>query len=422
MGLRTFLGLRNHSKLRRPLHWKPVQFQGHRPPNAAELFDASFERRIDIVKLLKPGWIGVELGVARGEFSEALLANSDLGFLYSIDMWAGDRGHDVRQYCEAIARLDKVRTRNAVLKLRFDEALPLFPDSHFDFIYIDGYAHTGEEQGQTLQNWWPKLKLGGLFAGDDYSPNWPAVMDVVDAFLEKKSHHNARFPAFDANLISAFNESDSLRRLYRECISVAQNGRHDNLNKQLRYYILAQIAEHAAATFPDLDFAECGCFFGHSTHMLARILQARSPHGDPHVFDLFEGLSEFSNADVSPSHATPETHDKVRRSFASDYDQVANGLAAFDFVHLYKGWIPERFAEVSDHHFSFVSVDVDLQQPTRDSIEFFFPRLSKGGFMYFDDYGYNVFPGATSAVDEFLVNKDFSFFLRMPFGSAVLQK
>lgn len=179
MGLRRMLGLR------KPRKWQPVEFEGKRPPNASEVLGGSFDNRIDIVKLLKPGWTGVELGVARGEFSESLLANSELKLLYSIDMWAGDRGHDTLQYCEALGRLLKFAHRSFVIKLRFDKALPLFPDEFFDFIYVDGYAHTGEENGETLRDWWPKLKTGGIFAGDDYSPRWPAVMREVDTFARE---------------------------------------------------------------------------------------------------------------------------------------------------------------------------------------------------------------------------------------------
>jgi len=138
--------------------------------------------RHDVAKLVNPGGVGIELGVAEGVFSERVLRKSSLSFLYGVDMYAGDRGHDIDQYRRALARLMPFRGRQTILKMRFDEALSLFPDEYFDFIYVDGYAHTGEEEGRTLVDWYPKLRPGGIFAGDDYSPDWPKVVAAVDAF------------------------------------------------------------------------------------------------------------------------------------------------------------------------------------------------------------------------------------------------
>jgi hypothetical protein len=70
-----------------------------------------------------------------------------------------------------------------------------------------------------------------------------------------------------------------------------------------------------------------------------------------------------------------------------------------------EGWIPERFPEVADRRFAFVHIDVDLEQPTRDSIEFFYPRMNKGGIILCDDYGFTTCPGATSTIDAYLLDK-----------------
>lgn len=144
---------------------------------------ASFTRRDDVATLFRNDGIGVELGVAAGDFSERILKRSKVRYLYSIDMWAGDRGHDILQYREAIARLHPYRDRNTLFRMRFDEALPLFDDGSLDFIYVDGYAHDGELNGQTFREWYPKLRPGGIIAGDDYHADWPLVMTAVDRFV-----------------------------------------------------------------------------------------------------------------------------------------------------------------------------------------------------------------------------------------------
>jgi hypothetical protein len=138
-----------------------------------------------IADLLPNSAIGIELGVAFGGFSKRLLSRNPSLFLYGVDMFAGDRGHDVSQYKTALRTLNGFRHRYSLIRARFDEIVDLFDDEYFDFIYVDGYAHTGEESGGTFRDWFPKVKPFGIFAGDDYHPDWPLVVQEVDEFLRE---------------------------------------------------------------------------------------------------------------------------------------------------------------------------------------------------------------------------------------------
>jgi hypothetical protein len=98
-------------------------------------------------------------------------------------MYSGDRGHDNAQYARAIRALMGNRERSTLIKMKFEEAVGIFYDEFFDFIYVDGYAHNGEEGGKTFYDWYPKLRGGGVLAGHDYSSQWPEVISAVDAFV-----------------------------------------------------------------------------------------------------------------------------------------------------------------------------------------------------------------------------------------------
>ena len=67
--------------------------------------------------------------------------------------------------------------------------------------------------------------------------------------------------------------------------------------------------------------------------------------------------------------------------------------------------IPDTFAGLSDARFCFAHIDLDLYQGVRDSLDFLYPRLSHGGVIVLDDYGFASCPGARKAVDEFFQDK-----------------
>lgn len=127
---------------------------------------------------------GVELGVAAGEFSAVILRNKRCKRLWSIDRWSDH--HGAEEYRKASAELSRISQGRCVpLRMTFSEAAGTFPDGSLDFIYIDGYAHTGQENGQTLEQWWPKLRQGGIISGHDYHPKYQKTIDAVDAFVAK---------------------------------------------------------------------------------------------------------------------------------------------------------------------------------------------------------------------------------------------
>ena len=159
------------------------------------------------------------------------------------------------------------------------------------------------------------------------------------------------------------------------------------------------------------DTVECGVYEGASSWLMLH--NTRTHNRMHHIFDSFEGLSaplpvdgaHWSKADLSADEAT--LHENL--------SEFKGRYAA------YKGWIPERFHEVADRQFAFVHIDVDLYEPTRDSLEFFYPRLVPGGVMLCDDYGFTNNPGANKAVDDFMQNKEEELFV-LPCGGCYLQK
>ena len=141
--------------------------------------------RHDIVSLLDGVKnIGIELGVAKGVYAKRMIDSSKFKRFYGVDIY-GDKIHDTKEYGAALKYVGFENPRYCLLRMDFNSALDLFDDDHFDFIYVDGFAHTGEEGGKTLIDWIKKLKTGGILAGDDYHDDWPLVKWAVNDLVKK---------------------------------------------------------------------------------------------------------------------------------------------------------------------------------------------------------------------------------------------
>jgi hypothetical protein len=154
------------------------------------------------------------------------------------------------------------------------------------------------------------------------------------------------------------------------------------------------------------DVAECGCLRGLSFLELCLTFSRMHPHwkGEAfHIFDSFEGLSEPTSEDLQfTAHDENKAliaGEMVRGRYACSMEVVSENVRRlFPHVELHPGWIGASFAGQPERTYRFVHVDVDLYQPTADSLKYFFPRLACGGVIITDDYDW---PGAQKAFQEF---------------------
>jgi hypothetical protein len=182
-----------------------------------------------------------------------------------------------------------------------------------------------------------------------------------------------------------------------------------------RKFVLHSLARSVAA-LPG-DTAECGVLAGASSYLMCAATER--PGRVHHVFDSFAGLSEPGPLDVPRSERTFRWH---KHDLSRPLELVRQNLARFSAVEYHPGWIPERFADVAERTFAFVHVDVDLYQPTHDSLAFFYPRLVPGGVLLCDDYGSSACPGAKRAFDELVADKPERRVVHLPTAQGLIIK
>ncbi len=143
--------------------------------------------REDIPKLLeeKKNLIGVELGVAQGNYAKKLINYKNFDFFYGVDNFSFST-HDTNEYILALKEIG-LKENYKILRMNFKEALKVFPDNSIDFIYFDGFAHTGQNYGETIYEWYKKMKPNSIMSGDDYDPKWKLNKFIIDEFSKKNN-------------------------------------------------------------------------------------------------------------------------------------------------------------------------------------------------------------------------------------------
>lgn len=143
------------------------------------------------------GSVCAEIGVHEGAFSAHILDAIEPERLHLIDPWTqgeGLFGDQAAEQASVDQRLAKVEERFAeelaagrvrIHRALSSEIIGEFGDTYFDWIYVDG-NHLYEFVKQDLELYYPKVKVGGYMAGDDYGTRgtWDnGVQKAVDEFV-----------------------------------------------------------------------------------------------------------------------------------------------------------------------------------------------------------------------------------------------
>jgi hypothetical protein len=163
------------------------------------------------------------------------------------------------------------------------------------------------------------------------------------------------------------------------------------------------------------DICELGVFRGLGLMTWANLLETYCVGDRTKIvwgFDNWKGFTEFDKKDG----ALQSSSNKVLGGFNPEpyFKELTDAINIFDSdrfipwknrVKLINGQIEDEIPKfVSDNpgiRFSLIHFDCDLYAPTKVSLDFLWPLLSRGGVMIFDEYSIPDWPGETKAVDEF---------------------
>jgi O-methyltransferase len=160
---------------------------------------------------------------------------------------------------------------------------------------------------------------------------------------------------------------------------------------------LVQLAEIMDAENVPGAIVECGVLDGGTAALMAWASRNSQPTRPIHLYDAWEGLPETTAEDGAEAVKwSGQVVGSPTRVLA-----IMNKLGIDpNRINVHRGWFEDTFPHVDVEQVALIHIDCDFYAPTRLCLETWYPRISPGGAIQFDDYA--AFSGCAQAVDEFL--------------------
>jgi O-methyltransferase len=160
----------------------------------------------------------------------------------------------------------------------------------------------------------------------------------------------------------------------------------------IRYSALGLCFEQILENNVAGNVAEVGVYKGDFAMRLNLLFRDRKLY----LFDTFEG---FAPSDVKFDQQ--EGFSEGNQDFsATTLARVKVRMPYPDQCEFRKGLFPSTVEGLEDQ-FCFVSLDADLFTPIYEGLKYFYPRLSRGGYVFVHDFNNEEYKGARAAVLQF---------------------
>jgi O-methyltransferase len=187
-----------------------------------------------------------------------------------------------------------------------------------------------------------------------------------------------------------------------------------------RICVLRQALMHVVQHEIPGDIVECGVWKGGSMMAAARTLQELGAiERNLHLFDTFDGMPEPGEKDVcfsgeSAAELMSRSDQKSSLVWAySAFEEVNRNLLSTGYpaerISFVKGKVEETIPTSAPAQIALLRLDTDWYESTYHELVHLYPRLSSGGVLIIDDYGY--WKGARRAVDTYISEQKLDIFL-----------
>jgi hypothetical protein len=177
-----------------------------------------------------------------------------------------------------------------------------------------------------------------------------------------------------------------------------------------RIYSLINALKHVVQSGIPGEIVECGVWKGGSMMAAAMTLMRLGSLRDLHLFDTFQGMPppDSIDRDYAGRSAAEQLLEEDRATSRiwciAGLEEVQRNLASTGYpagrLRFVPGRVEETIPRFAPQQIALLRLDTDWYESTRHELVHLYPRLSVGGVLIIDDYGY--WQGARQACDEYL--------------------
>ncbi|MDP2705008.1 MAG: TylF/MycF/NovP-related O-methyltransferase [bacterium] len=214
-----------------------------------------------------------------------------------------------------------------------------------------------------------------------------------------------------------FNSADFRKDpLFKESYDLARKIDDDQLLSQndipWRMHVLYWAGNHAK-NIPG-DFIDCGVNTGFCPRSLMHYIGFKKLNKRYFLLDTFSGLD--------PKYSTEK--ELIGNKFYSTqtglYEKVKKTFSGFN-VSIIKGSVPDTLSQVKTPAICFLHLDMNAAAPELAALDFFWEKISKGGIVLFDDYGFKEHADQKKTQDVWAKKHNVEI-LSLPTGQGLLIK
>lgn len=205
------------------------------------------------------------------------------------------------------------------------------------------------------------------------------------------------------------------QHIEKEFIEIYEGCKDYTMTSTERMYCLYKATKYVVKHRVSGDVVECGIWKGGSAMITAlTLIKMNEIERKIYLYDTYKGMSaptdedsDYRGRSAKERWLSTQGKDFNKWSYAS-LGRVKTNMLSTGYSHeniiFVKGRVEETIPSVTPERIAILRLDTDWYESTYHELTHLFPRLSIGGVLIIDDYGY--WKGAQKATDKYFTENE----------------